>query len=207
LVLLSPLLLVIALAIRLNMGRPVLFRQVRPGYRARPFQLVKFRTMTRLENSGNGESRVDPSLDAVRLTPLGRFLRRFSLDELPQLWNVFTGDMSLVGPRPLLMQYLELYTPEQARRHDVVPGITGWTQVNGRNALSWEEKFRLDVWYADHQSLGLDFRILASTLWRVINRTGISQGSHATMPEFMGVQSPVASRQSPAEEQSTARVP
>jgi sugar transferase EpsL len=180
LILLSPLLVVIALAIRITMGRPVFFRQIRPGYHGRPFTVVKFRTMT-----GDG-SHADPSLDATRLTRLGAVLRPFSLDELPQLWNVLKGDMSLVGPRPLMMQYLERYSPEQARRQDVLPGITGWAQINGRNAVSWEEKFHLDVWYVDHQSFLLDLRILAATIWRVLKQEGVSQQGHATMPEFMG---------------------
>lgn len=180
LILLSPLLVAIALAIRITMGSPVLFRQVRPGYNARPFKVLKFRTM-----SGEGLD-ADPSSDAARLTVVGTFLRRFSLDEIPQLWNVLKGEMSLVGPRPLKMQYLQRYSPEQARRHDAQPGITGWTQINGRNALTWEEKFRLDVWYVDHQSFMLDLRILVTTIWRVIKREGISQEGHATMPEFMG---------------------
>ena len=182
LVLFCPLILIIGFAIRITMGRPVFFRQLRPGYKGRPFTVVKFRTM-----SGEA-SHASPASDAARLTGLGRFLRRFSLDEIPQLWNVLTGEMSLVGPRPLMMQYLQRYSPEQARRHDVLPGITGWAQVNGRNALSWEEKFRLDVWYVDHQTLSVDFRILAMTIWRVLKREGISQQGHATMPEFMGSQ-------------------
>jgi lipopolysaccharide/colanic/teichoic acid biosynthesis glycosyltransferase len=185
LALLSPLLLAIAVAIRINMGSPVFFRQRRPGHRARPFTLMKFRTMTNDGLSGiNSDMVVDPSRDAVRLTPLGRFLRRFSLDELPQLWNVFTGNMSLVGPRPLLMEYLDRYTPEQARRHDVKPGMTGWTQINGRNANTWEQKFSLDVWYVDQWSFWLDLRILATTLWKVIKQEGISQPGHATMTKF-----------------------
>jgi len=182
LILLSPLLAIIALAIRLTMGSPVFFRQLRPGYQARPFTVVKFRTMT-----GVG-SQVDTSSDAARLTPLGRFLRRFSLDELPQLWNVVTGDMSLVGPRPLLMEYLPLYTPEQARRHEVKPGITGWTQVNGRNEASWEQKFALDLWYVDHRGFWIDLRILGITVWKVLKREGISQEGHATTEKF-GAQS------------------
>jgi sugar transferase EpsL len=168
-------------AIRLTDGSPVLFRQIRPGYRGQPFTLYKLRTMN---NSQDGTGAIAP--DAVRLTPVGRLLRRLSIDELPQLWNVVRGDMSLVGPRPLLMRYLDRYTPEQARRHDVKPGITGWAQVNGRNALTWEEKFKLDVWYADHQSLWLDIRILVITVWRVLRRRGIAQEGYATMPEFMG---------------------
>lgn len=181
LVLLSPLLALVALAIRLDMGAPVLFRQERPGRHARPFRVVKFRTMRHaLGRDGR------PLPDAERLTALGRFLRASSLDELPQLWNVLRGDLALVGPRPLLMQYLPRYSPEQARRHEVTPGITGWAQVNGRNAISWEEKFALDVWYVDHWSLALDLKILALTALRVVNRSGISKEGHATMPEFMG---------------------
>jgi sugar transferase EpsL len=178
LIVMSPLLLIIALVIRFTMGAPVSFRQVRPGYKTRPFTVVKFRTMM-----GDG-SQVDPSSDAARLTRLGSFLRRFSLDELPQLWNVLTGDMSLVGPRPLLAEYLPYYTPEQARRHDVKPGITGWAQVNGRNDVSWERKFALDVWYVYHWSFWLDVRILVLTFWKVLTREGISQQGHATAEKF-----------------------
>lgn len=183
LLLLSPVLGAVALAIRARMGSPVLFVQERPGLRGRPFRVVKFRTMRHaLDSSGR------PLPDAERLTRLGRFLRASSLDELPQLWNVLRGELSLVGPRPLLMQYLPRYTPEQARRHDVLPGITGWAQVNGRNALTWEEKFALDVWYVDHWSLALDLRILALTAARVVRRHGIAQEGHVTMPEFMGTE-------------------
>jgi lipopolysaccharide/colanic/teichoic acid biosynthesis glycosyltransferase len=175
-----------AAAIALTEGRPVLFRQIRPGREGRPFELVKFRTM-RAAAGPDGK----PLPDAQRMTRLGRFLRSTSVDELPQLWNVLRGDMSLVGPRPLLVQYLERYTPEQARRHDVLPGITGWTQVNGRNALSWDEKFALDVWYVDHWSPWLDAKILARTVGRVLLRQGISSSDgHATMPEFMGSAKP-----------------
>ncbi len=184
LILISPLLLLIALSIRLSMGPPVLFRQRRPGYRGRPFTLYKFRTMAELR-----DERGELLPDEVRLTRLGRFLRSLSLDELPELINVLKGDMSLVGPRPLLMQYLVRYTPEQARRHEVLPGITGWAQVNGRNALTWEDKFRFDVWYVDHWSLWLDVRILLHTLWIVLRREGISQEGLATAPEFMGTDS------------------
>ena len=178
LILLSPLLLAIALAIRVTMGAPVFFRQVRPGYKGRPLTVVKFRTM-----AGDG-SRADPSSDGARLTRLGSFLRRLSLDELPQLWNVLTGEMSLVGPRPLLTEYLQYYTCEQARRHDVKPGITGWAQVNGRNDVTWERKFALDVWYVDHFSFWLDLRILGMTFWKVLRREGISQRGHATAEKF-----------------------
>jgi len=178
LIVISPLLVMIAFAIRITMGGPVFFRQVRPGYKTRPFTVVKFRTMM-----GDG-SQVETSLDGVRLTRLGNFLRRFSLNELPQLWNVLTGEMSLVGPRPLLTEYLQYYTPEQARRHDVKPGITGWTQVNGRNDLSWDRKFALDVWYVDHWSFWLDVRILVMTFWKVLTRQGISQRGHVTTEKF-----------------------
>lgn len=181
LLLLAPLLAAIALALRVRQGSPILFRQLRPGRGGVPFELLKFRTM----REGVGPDG-RPLPDAERLTSLGRLLRATSLDELPQLWNVVRGDVSLVGPRPLLMQYLPRYSPEQARRHDVLPGITGWAQVNGRNAISWEQKFTLDVWYVDHWSLALDLQILIMTLFRVFSRSGISQGGHATMPEFMG---------------------
>jgi sugar transferase EpsL len=184
LALLWPLLAAVALAIRIGLGSPVLFLQLRPGKLGRPFELLKFRTMNDARDS---QGRLLP--DGERLTRLGRFLRACSLDELPQLWNVLRGQMSLVGPRPLLMQYLPRYTPEQLRRHDVSPGITGWAQVNGRNALSWEEKFAMDTWYVDHWSLLLDARILALTLRRVLLRQGISSQNHATMPEFAGDES------------------
>jgi len=174
-----PLMAAIALAIRWSMGRPILFRQMRPGYRGEPFKLLKFRTMNAAR-----DARGCLLPDAARLTPIGRLLRRLSVDELPQLWNVFRGDMSLVGPRPLLMQYVDRYTPEQARRHDKKPGITGWAQVHGRNGLTWPEKFSLDLWYLDNWSLWLDIRILVRTLWQVLKREGISQPGHATMPEF-----------------------
>ncbi|MEW6258733.1 MAG: sugar transferase [Thermodesulfobacteriota bacterium] len=177
----APVLGLVALGVRLNLGSPVLFRQQRPGLHGRPFILYKFRTMTDARDTvGN----LLP--DAERLTPFGRFLRATSLDELPELWNVLRGDMSLVGPRPLLMQYLDRYTPEQARRHEVRPGITGWAQVNGRNSISWDEKFQLDVWYVDHQSLALDLRILLMTMVKAARREGISADGEATMPEFMG---------------------
>lgn len=167
--------------VRNKLGSPVFFRQTRPGLRGRPFQMVKFRTMT---DERGPDGQLLP--DADRLTPFGRFLRASSLDELPELWNVLKGDMSLVGPRPLLMEYLPLYSPEQARRHEVRPGITGWAQVNGRNALSWEEKFKLDVWYVDHRSLWLDIRILWLTVKKVLVRDGISAAGEATMPKFTG---------------------
>jgi lipopolysaccharide/colanic/teichoic acid biosynthesis glycosyltransferase len=175
-----PLLLLWAL-VRRKLGSPVLFRQVRPGMYGRPFMMVKFRTMT---DERGAEGELLP--DAQRLTPFGRFLRATSLDELPELWNVLRGEMSLVGPRPLLMEYLPLYSPEQARRHEVRPGITGWAQVNGRNTLSWEERFKLDVWYVDHRSLWLDIRILWLTVRKVIVREGISAQGEATMPRFTG---------------------
>lgn len=180
-VVLSPLLLVIALLIRWKMGLPVFFGQMRPGYKGQPFTLYKFRTMN---DRRDAHGQLQP--DADRLTCFGRFLRASSLDELPELWNVLKGDMSLIGPRPLLMQYLERYTPEQARRHEVRPGITGWAQVNGRNAITWEEKFKLDVWYVDNWSLWLDIKTLAMTIWKIIKREGISQPGQATMEEFMG---------------------
>ena len=179
LALLLPLLAVVALFVRLNLGSPIVFRQQRPGLNGRPFTLYKYRTMTdRRDEQGRMLS------DAERLTAFGWLLRSTSLDELPELWNVLRGDMSLVGPRPLLMQYLERYTPEQARRHEVWPGITGWAQVNGRNALTWEQKFSLDVWYVDHVSLALDLRIIGATIGKIVRREGISQPGQATMEEF-----------------------
>ena len=180
-ILFSPLLGLVALMVWLRFGLPVLFRQVRPGYRGEPFTIYKFRTMT---NSYDENGELLP--DSDRLTRLGRFLRSLSLDELPELINVLRGEMSLVGPRPLLMQYLDRYTQEQARRHDVLPGITGWAQVNGRNVLTWEDKFRFDVWYVDNWSLRLDIKILILTLWKWLQREGISQPGHATAEEFMG---------------------
>ncbi|GAB3374865.1 sugar transferase [Azotobacter armeniacus] len=184
LLLLAPAFLVLAWLVSRRIGAPVLFRQTRPGLHGRPFELLKFRSM-REALDGNGH----PLPDAERLTPFGNFLRATSLDELPELWNVLRGDMSLVGPRPLLMEYLPLYTPEQARRHAVRPGITGWAQVNGRNALSWEEKFRLDVWYVDHRSFRLDLQILLLTLKRVLAREGINAEGEATMARFTGSKS------------------
>ncbi|MBL8384248.1 MAG: sugar transferase [Burkholderiales bacterium] len=181
LVLTAPVLLAAAVAIRSRMGAPVLFRQVRPGRGGRPFTLYKFRTMRdALDRDGR------PLPDSQRLTSIGSALRRSSIDELPQLFNVLRGDMSLVGPRPLLMEYLPLYSAEQARRHDVRPGITGWAQIHGRNAQSWEDRFRLDVWYVDHQSFLLDLRILARTALTVLAREGISAAGEATMPKFAG---------------------
>jgi lipopolysaccharide/colanic/teichoic acid biosynthesis glycosyltransferase len=177
-------LVVIALLVYHKLGSPVLFRQVRPGLNGRPFTMFKFRTMTDVRDHD------DVLLpDLQRLTPFGRFLRASSLDELPELWNVLKGEMSLVGPRPLLMEYLPLYTPEQARRHVVRPGITGWAQVNGRNAISWADKFALDVWYVDHRSLWLDVRILWLTVRKVLVRDGISAAGEATMPKFTGTKS------------------
>lgn len=167
--------------VRNKLGSPVFFRQTRPGLHGKPFQMIKFRTMT---DARSVDGQMLP--DADRLTPFGRFLRATSLDELPELWNVLKGDMSLVGPRPLLLEYLPLYSAEQARRHDVRPGITGWAQVNGRNALNWEEKFKLDVWYVDHLSLWLDIRILSLTVRKVLLREGISAPGDATMPVFEG---------------------
>ncbi len=174
-------LLVIFWLIHRKLGGAVLFHQVRPGLNGKPFKMIKFRTMT---NECDPEGNLLPDLQ--RLTSFGRFLRTTSLDELPELWNVIKGDMSLVGPRPLLMEYLPLYTEEQARRHDVRPGITGWAQVNGRNAISWEEKFKLDVWYVDNQSFFLDIKILALTVRKVMLRDGISAPNDATMPKFQG---------------------
>ncbi len=181
LVVISPLVLVVAGLVLIFHGRPLIFRQMRPGYRGKPFWIYKFRTMT---NRTGPDGNLLP--DAERLTRLGRFLRGSSLDEIPELFNVLRGELSLVGPRPLLMQYLERYSPEQMRRHDVLPGITGWAQVHGRNALTWEDKFRLDVWYVDHWSFWLDLKILLLTAWKVIKREGISQPGHATMEEFAG---------------------
>jgi lipopolysaccharide/colanic/teichoic acid biosynthesis glycosyltransferase len=180
-IILAPLFAMLALLIRWGMGRPVVFRQVRPGLHGKPFGLLKFGTMTE-ERDYQGNLLPDEK----RLTRLGRFLRATSLDELPELFNVVKGEMSLVGPRPLLMQYLDRYSPDQARRHEVKPGITGWAQVNGRNAITWEEKFRLDVWYVDHMSLWLDLKIIAMTMWKIVKREGISQPGHATMEEFKG---------------------
>jgi len=180
-VLLLPVMAIVAIIIRLTMGAPVLFRQVRPGLHGKPFVMYKFRTMLDLRDE---QGNLLP--DEKRLTPLGRFLRSTSLDELPELFNVLKGDMSLVGPRPLLMKYLDRYTSEQFRRHEVKPGITGWAQVNGRNALTWEEKFKLDVWYVDNWDLWLDIKILALTLWKVVKREGITHPGQVTMEEFMG---------------------
>ena len=181
LAILSPVLGVVAIIVRAQLGAPVLFCQTRPGLQGKPFSILKFRTMT---NARDAQGNLLP--DAQRLTRFGRFLRSTSLDELPELFNVLRGDMSLVGPRPLLMAYLPLYSAEQARRHEVRPGITGWAQVNGRNALSWEEKFAMDVWYVDHRSLWLDMKILVLTVRKVLARDGISAAGEATMPRFTG---------------------
>ncbi len=177
----APVVALVALCVRLRLGSPVLFCQQRPGLHGRSFTLLKFRTMT---EARDGQGHLLP--DAKRLTPLGRFLRRTSLDELPELLNVLRGEMSLVGPRPLLTKYLERYTSEQMRRHDVRPGITGWAQVNGRNAISWEHKFALDVWYVDHLSCWLDLKIVVLTVWRILRCDGINEPGQATAQEFMG---------------------
>jgi sugar transferase EpsL len=181
LVVLSPLFLILVFLVWLKHGRPVIFRQQRPGYRGAPFYVYKFRSMTETHDA---QGCLLP--DAERLTPFGRFMRATSLDELPELFNVLRGEMSWVGPRPLLMKYLELYTPEQRRRLAVLPGITGWAQINGRNTLTWEDKFRLDVWYVDHWSFGLDLKILWLTVWKVLKREGINQDGQATAQEFTG---------------------
>ena len=181
LIILSPVILVIAFLVRVLHGKPVLFSQLRGGYRSAPFKVFKFRSMS-VDRDAQGVLLPDEQ----RLTPLGQILRATSLDELPELINVLRGEMSLVGPRPLFYHYVDRYTPEQARRHDVLPGITGWAQINGRNVLTWDDKFRLDVWYVDHWSFWLDIKILSLTLWKVINREGISQPGHATAEEFMG---------------------
>ncbi|MBP7766433.1 MAG: sugar transferase [Syntrophaceae bacterium] len=180
-VVLLPACVIISLIVRIKIGAPILFVQSRPGFQGRPFEMYKFRTMTEARDvNGN----LLP--DAIRLTGFGRFLRSASLDELPELFNVLKGEMSLVGPRPLLLQYLERYTAEQARRHEVKPGITGWAQVNGRNAITWEEKFKLDVWYVDNQSLWLDIKIIFLTISKIFKREGINQAGQATMEEFKG---------------------
>jgi len=181
LVLLAPVMAIVAWNIRKKLGSPVLFRQVRPGRDGKPFEMVKFRTMRdAVDNDGH------PLADAERMTPFGGFLRSSSLDELPELWNVLKGDMSLVGPRPLLMEYLPLYSQEQSRRHEVRPGVTGWAQVNGRNALSWDEKFKLDVWYVDNRTFLLDFKILFMTVKKVVVKEGISADDNVTMSKFTG---------------------
>lgn len=181
LLVLSPIIAIVAWQIRNKLGSPVLFRQVRPGRDGQPFEMIKFRTMRdAVDEQGN------PLPDFERLTPFGNFLRSTSLDELPELWNVLKGDMSLVGPRPLLMEYLPLYSAEQYRRHEARPGVTGWAQINGRNALSWEDKFKLDVWYVDNQSFWLDIKILFLTVKKVVVRDGISADGQATMTKFTG---------------------
>lgn len=181
LILLTPVILVVAWQIQRRLGSPVLFRQTRPGLNGKPFKMVKFRTMLNaVDSAGNSLP------DSERLTPFGTFLRSSSLDELPELWNVLKGDMSLVGPRPLLMEYLPLYSPGQYRRHEVRPGVTGWAQVNGRNALSWDEKFSLDIWYLDNQSFWLDIKIIFLTVKKVFFREGISAEGHVTAPPFKG---------------------
>jgi lipopolysaccharide/colanic/teichoic acid biosynthesis glycosyltransferase len=181
LIVLAPVLIAVAAAVAAALGRPVFFRQVRPGLHGKPFRLIKFRTMLdSVDSDGN------PLDDAQRLTRFGRLLRSSSLDELPELWNVLTGDMSLVGPRPLLVRYLPLYSPDQARRHDVRPGLTGWSQVNGRNALGWPEKLALDTWYVDNRSFALDLKILVMTVAKVLSRSGIAAEGSETMPEFRG---------------------
>ncbi len=179
--LLSPLLLLISVLVGMNYGTPVIFRQKRPGYLGKPFWVYKFRSMTEARDA---QDNLLP--DAQRITRLGHFLRSTSLDELPEMLNVLRGEMSFVGPRPLLMQYLERYSPEQARRHEVLPGITGWAQINGRNALTWEEKFKLDVWYVDHRSFWLDIKILLHSVLKVLRREDINQPGQATAEEFMG---------------------
>ncbi|ENK2331193.1 sugar transferase [Vibrio diabolicus] len=183
LILLSPIIALVAWKIRKNLGSPVLFRQTRPGLHGKPFEMVKFRTMKdAVDAQGN------PLPDSERMTPFGDKLRNSSLDELPELWNVLKGEMSLVGPRPLLMQYLPLYNKEQARRHEVRPGVTGWAQINGRNAISWEDKFKLDVWYVDNRNLWLDIKVLFLTVKKVFIKEGISAEGEATMPYFEGKQ-------------------
>lgn len=181
LVVLSPFILLLGLLVLVTFGPPVIFRQLRPGYKARPFEIYKFRTMTE-DRDEHGR----PLSDSIRLTRLGRVMRSLSLDELPELVNILRGEMSIVGPRPLLMEYLPLYTPEQMRRHDSYPGLTGWAQVNGRNALDWESRFQLDVWYVDHRSFLLDLKIILLTIWKVIRREGINQPGHSTIEYFKG---------------------
>lgn len=184
LLLLSPVVVIVAWQIRRKLGSPVLFRQVRPGLHGKPFEMIKFRTMRDgVDVAGN------PLPDSARMAPFGSFLRSSSLDELPELWNVLRGDMSLVGPRPLLMEYLPLYSPEQYRRHEALPGVTGWAQVNGRNALSWGEKFKLDIWYVDNRSFWLDLKIIVLTIKKVVVRDGISAEGEATMAKFTGRES------------------
>ena len=182
LIILTPIIITVAVLIVLVIGFPILYRQTRPGYLGTPFTILKFRTMSFKYNDNGG---ILP--DDQRLRKFGKFLRSTSIDELPEIWNVIKGDMSIVGPRPLLMQYLDRYTPEQLRRHEVRPGITGWAQINGRNAITWEEKFKLDVWYVDNQSFLLDLKIIFLTIWKIIRRDGINQPGQATMEEFFPV--------------------
>ena len=183
LILLSPLYAFVAYKVKKNLGSPVLFHQVRPGLHGKPFEMIKFRTMKdAVDEQGN------PLPDSERLTPFGQMLRSTSLDEMPELWNVIKGDMSIVGPRPLLMEYLPLYSPEQAKRHDVRPGMTGHAQVNGRNAIGWEEKFKLDTWYVENQSIWLDFKIMFKTVHKVLAKDDISAEGEATMTRFTGSQ-------------------
>ena len=181
LILLSPFLALLGIVVYFKLGRPVLYKQERPGLDGRPFILYKFRSMSE-ESDQEGR----PLPDEKRLSSFGKFLRRWSLDEFPELWNVFLGEMSLVGPRPLLMEYLPRYTPEQRRRHDMKPGLTGWAQINGRNAITWDDRFRLDVWYVDHWSFWLDIKILMRTFFQFLKREGITAEGHATMPKFFG---------------------
>lgn len=181
LIVISPVLILVAILVRIKHGTPVVFSQTRPGYKGQPFTLYKFRSMT---NKKDSDGNLLPDKD--RLTRFGKLIRAASLDELPELWNVLRGEMSLVGPRPLLMQYLERYSPEQARRHDILPGITGWAQINGRNLPNWEERFTLDVWYVDNWSVWLDIKILLKTFWKVLKREGINNPAAVTMTEFMG---------------------
>ena len=181
LILLSPLYALVAYKVKKNLGSPVLFRQVRPGLHGRPFEMIKFRTMKDAVDEQD-----NPLPDSERLTPFGQMLRSTSLDEMPELWNVIKGDMSIVGPRPLLMEYLPLYSPEQAKRHDVRPGMTGHAQVNGRNAIGWEEKFKLDTWYVENQSIWLDFKIMFKTVHKVLAKDDISAEGEATMTKFTG---------------------
>ena len=183
LILFSPILFVVAIFVRQKLGSPVLFSQVRPGLEGKPFKMVKFRTML---NANDAQG--NPLPDDQRLTKFGSFLRSTSLDELPELWNVIKGDMSLVGPRPLLMEYLPLYTQDQAKRHDVRPGVTGWAQINGRNAISWDEKFKLDTWYVEHRSFALDLKIIMLTIKKVIKRDGINAAADVTMTKFTGTE-------------------
>ncbi|MCL4530833.1 MAG: sugar transferase [Chloroflexi bacterium] len=185
LIILSPIILLLAILVRIFLGSPVLFRQTRPGYKGKPFTVYKFRTMIDTRDS---DGNLLP--DSARLTHFGQFVRSLSLDELPELFNILRGDMSLVGPRPLLMEYLPLYSTEQMRRHDVYPGLTGWAQINGRNAITWPDKFNLDIWYVDHWSFWLDIKILFLSLWKVITREGVSQPGQATTEYFMGNEEP-----------------